>query len=277
MVCPQCGARNPERVASCIFCDEPLTLREEKQPKTAPRSAIPEPDELTPGPAHLGSDSSAEGPDRVKFHEHPSPAVEADAGNPPEEEEDVFRELFSEVVEINRRIKLQKSGLDVETLAGLYTARSFSTPEAMGRTTAAIRQLLRTNQHLAGELERTLERIKARVRTANWSRMEKRRFWNGIADGFLARFKLRPAILEKQTRWTEATIDLYEFVLAHSDELSFEGKSVRTSDRQTGEEFVRLLRLAKQYRDAFRAATDRIGEVGEEPLGRRRVADPGPR
>jgi hypothetical protein len=211
----------------------------------------------------------------VEFRRHHPSTAEAGAGKPPEEEEDVFRELFAEVVEINRRIKLQKKEIDVETLAGLYTARSFSTPEAMGRTTAAIRQLLRTNEHLAEELERALERIKARVRTANWSQIEKRRFWNEIADGFLTRFRLRPAILEKQTRWTDATIDLYEFVLAHSGELSFEGKSVRSSDRETGEEFVRLLRLAKQYRDAFRAATDRIGEVRGEPLGRRRVADSG--
>lgn len=275
MVCPQCGARNPECVANCIFCDEPLALPERKQAETAPRSATAEPDELTYGPEQLQGDAPAEGRDGETSHAHRSPTVEARAGDPSEEEEDVFRELFAEVVEINRRIKRQKSEIDHETLAGLYTARSFSTPEAMGRTTAAIRQLLRTNQHLAGELERALGRIKARVRTANWSQVEKRRFWNEIADGFLTRFKLRPAILEKQTRWTEATIDLYEFVLAHSDELSFEGKSVRTSERDTGEEFVRRLRLAKQYRDAFRAATDRIGEVRGEALGRRRVADSG--
>ncbi len=144
----------------------------------------------------------------------------------------------------------------------------------MGRTTGAIRQLLRTNQRLAGELERALGRIKARVESADWSQADKARFWSKIADGFLTRFKMRPTILEKQQRWTEETIDLYEFVLGHSDELSFDGKRVHASNRETGEEFLRRLRQAKQCRDEFRSAADRTGDLQASPFARKSVSDP---
>jgi len=178
-----------------------------------------------------------------------------------EQEDDIFRELVAGVFEVNRRIKSQKSEIDHEALAALYTARSFSSPEAMGRTTAAIRQLLQANRRIAGEIERVLTRIRGRVEACDWSPAEKTRFWKEIAHGFAAKFELRTEILGKQTAWSEATIDLYEYVLCHSEELSFDGKAVRTSDRDTGEEFVRRLKLAKQCRDAFRAAAARNEEI----------------
>lgn len=273
MVCSRCGAENPVRAAGCIYCGEPLVARRMKghgAEQTERDSREDEP----PGAGQGMAGSSRPGRTAHRSSRSASRSLQTtDAGpeRPLDEEEDLFRELFAEVVEINRRIKRQKSDIDVEALSGLYTARSFSTPEAMGRTTGAIRQLLRTNQRLAAELERALERIKTRVESAHWSRTDKMRFWNKIADGFLARFRMRPAILEKQQRWTEATVDLYEFVLAHSDELNFEGKTVQTSNRETGDEFVLRLRRAKQFRDAYRAATETLGEIRPETHDRRRV------
>lgn len=275
MVCSRCGAENPVRAAGCIYCGEPLVSR--RMPETGLQRATT--DSRQDEPARAGRGMAR--PFRRGQTGHTNPdvasrslqATNAAPEKPLDEEEDLFRELFAEVVEINRRIKRQKSSIDAEALSGLYTARSFSSPEAMGRTTGAIRQLLRTNQRLAAELERALERIKTRVESAHWSRADKMRFWNKIADGFLARFRMRPGILEKQERWTEATVDLYEFVLGHSDELSFEGKTVQTSHRETGEEFVRRLRQAKRFRDAFRAATETLGEIRTETRDRRRVRD----
>jgi hypothetical protein len=271
MVCSRCGAENPVRAAGCIYCGEPLASR--RMPEAGRRETT---DSREDEPPRAGRGMAGSFRNGRTAHKNPDVAsrsfqtTNAGPERPLDEEEDLFRELFAEVVEINRRIKRQKSGIDAEALSGLYTARSFSTPEAMGRTTGAIRQLLGTNQRLAAELERALERIKNRVESACWSRADKMRFWNKIADGFLARFRMRPAILEKQARWTEATVELYEFVLAHSDELSFEGKTVQTSDRETGEEFVRRLRQAKRFRDAFRTATETRGEIRADTHDRRR-------
>jgi hypothetical protein len=100
-----------------------------------------------------------------------------------------------------------------------------------------------------------------RIEGADWAFAEKTRFWKEIASGFAAKFELRSEILDKQTAWSDATIDLYEFVLCHNEDLSFEGKAVRTSDREVGEEFVRRLKQAKQCRDSFRAAAVRNEEI----------------
>ena len=264
MLCPRCAAENPERAPECAFCGHCFhssQLLEEDAPADPPGTT-----QSTNSAAR--SEKTGHGPDEERLtrlmREARNGYTRHGQGKPSnrrEEEDDIFRELVAGVFEVNRRIKSQKSEIDHDTLAALYTARSFASPEAMGRTTAAIRQLLHANHRIAGEIERVLARIRGRIEAAAWSATEKIRFWQEIANGFAAKFQLRSEILDKQTAWSDATIDLYEFVLCHSEELSFEGKAVRTSDRETGEEFVRRLKRAKQSRDAFRAAAARNEEI----------------
>jgi hypothetical protein len=264
MLCPRCAARSHERALECAFCGHsfaPRQLVEEEAPPEPPSSRKSAGFTARPGKAGHSSDEER----LARLMREVQGGYVGRGNRAPssrgEQEDDILRELLAGVLDVNRRIKHQKSEVDREALGGLYTARSFSSPEAMGRTTAAIRQLLHANQRIAGEIERVLTRIRGRVEAAGWSPTDKVRFWREIANGFAAKFKLRSEILEKQTVWSEATIDLYEFVLCNSEELSFEGKAVRTSDRSTGEEFVRRLKRAKQSRDAFRAAAARNEEI----------------
>jgi hypothetical protein len=263
MLCPRCAAENPKRAIECTLCGYCFHLSQLPQEDAAdPPSTSPS----TPSTARPGAAARRLHEDRLArlMREARDGYTRQGRGKPTDrrdQEDDILRELVAGVFEINRRIKRQKGEIDHESLAALYTARSFASPEAMGRTTAAIHQLLDANRRIAGEIERVLARIRGRVEAADWTFGEKTRFWREIASGFTAKFELRTEILEKQKAWSDTTIDLYEFVLCHSDELSFEGKAVRTSDREAGEEFVRRLKQAKQCRDVFRAAAARNEEI----------------
>jgi hypothetical protein len=263
MLCPRCAAENPKRAIECTLCGYSFHLSQLPQEDAAdPPSTSPS----TPSTARAGAPAHRLHEDRLArlMREARDGYTRQGRGKPTnrrDQEDDILRELVAGVFEINRRIKRQKGEIDHESLAALYTARSFASPEAMGRTTAAIHQLLDANRRIAGEIERVLARIRGRVEAADWTFGEKTRFWREIASGFAAKFELRTEILEKQKAWSDTTIDLYEFVLCHSDDLSFEGKAVRTSDREAGEEFVRRLKQAKQCRDVFRAAAARNEEI----------------
>lgn len=264
MQCPRCTAENPERAARCAFCGHGFRRRRhlEDEPLTGQRE-----DPIASLETWIGGHgSNAGGQDRLaRLMREVQSGYKRSNGQKAEsrrdQEDEIFRDLVSGVFEVNRRIKRQKREMDCESLASLYTARSFSSPEAMGRVAGAIRQLLAANRRIAGEIERVLSRIRARIQDMEWTVSEKTRFWQEIANGFAAKFELRSEILEKQTTWSEATIELYEFVLCHSEQLSFEGKSVRACDRETGVEFVRRLKRAKRFRDAFRAAAARNEEI----------------
>lgn len=276
MLCPRCAAENPERAPECAFCHRSFHSFQLSEEESAA-----DPPAMSPSATFAARPESAghrADEDRLArlMRKARNGYTRHDKGKPSnrrEQEDDIFRDLVAGVFDVNRRIKRQKGEVDHEALAALYTARSFASPESMGRTVAAIRQLLHANRRIAGEIERVLARIRGRVEAADWTFAEKTRFWLEIANGFAAKFELRAEILDKQTAWSEATIDLYEFVLCHREELSFEGKSVRTSDRETGEEFVRRLKQAKQCRDAFRAAAVRNEEIQAGLLTEWGIAD----
>jgi hypothetical protein len=275
MLCPRCAAENPERALECALCGHSLESSSSVEEDAADPPDTPPSTRPVARPEKAGHSPNEERLMRLmrEAKDGYTPGDRGKFSNREEQEDDILRELVAGVLEVNRRIKRQKSDVDHEALAALYTARSFATPEAMGRTTAAIRQLLHANRRIAGEIERVLARVRGRVEAAEWNFVEKTRFWQEIASGFTAKFQLRSEILDKQTAWSDATIDLYEFVLSHSDELSFEGKSVRTSGRETGEEFVRRLKNAKQCRDAFRAAAARNEEIQAGLLTEWGIAD----
>jgi hypothetical protein len=144
MFCPRCAAENPERALECALCGNSLH-----------RSQLPEEDAADP-PSTSPSAPTTARPQAAGHRPHEDRLARVmrevrngytrhGGGKPPnhrEEEDDILRELVAGVFDVNRRIKRQKSEIDHESLAALYTARSFASPEAMGRTTAAVRQLL---------------------------------------------------------------------------------------------------------------------------------------
>jgi hypothetical protein len=169
-----------------------------------------------------------------------------------EEEDNIFRDLLADSFEISRRMQRQRSGLDLEALRWLYTARSFSSPEELGRTTRALRVLLDSNLRAASQMRRAVARVKGRIEATAWTSEEKQQFWKDVTEGFTNRFQIREELLDRQREWTEATIELYEFVLANSEGLVFEGRRVRSREEDTGQEFLRLLDHARGCREGLR-------------------------
>lgn len=175
-----------------------------------------------------------------------------------QEEDDILRDFLCRIFETDRKVRQEGQQTDKEALVTLYTARSFSSPEAMGRATGAVRELLQINRRVAAGLQMALGQVKGRIEAARWSDRDKVRFWREFAEGFESKFQFRFEVLESQELWAKATAEAYEFVLCHSDQLRFEGKAVHATSRETGREFIEKLKRAKRCREEFRAAAARF-------------------
>lgn len=261
MLCPECGTHNVERAPACAGCGCPLTppftaSRQPDPPAGAGRSRRSELETLTPVP----SDAS-ERERMTRLVREASGGCSRSAQSLPsgreQEEDDILRDFLSLVFEINRQVTREGGQSDKQALASLYTARSFSSPEAMGRATRAVRELFQVNRRVATGVQKAFDRAKRQVKAAKWSDEDKLLFWSEFTEGFAAKFQLRSVVLESQREWVESTAEVYEFALCHSDELRFEGKTVRASNREIGREFVAKVRHAKHCRDEFRAAAAR--------------------
>jgi hypothetical protein len=272
MLCPRCATDSPGQAARCVFCGEPLSPlfspagipAPEARPETAPggnggkrrtaaaiRGRRSRPSTAAPD---TGDHRIARLIRQVAAGSHTPPETHF-ATSREEQEDDILRDLLSEAFEIGRRMERQRSSIDCGPLRYLYTARSFSSPEEMGRATRVVRLLLESNRRAAGQMQRAVARVKGRIEATAWSRVEKRKFWRDVTEGFVSRFQIRDALLDRQREWTEATIELYEFVLFHSDVFSFEGRLVRSRDDVAGREFLAKLNHAKQCREEFRRET----------------------
>ncbi|HEV2386767.1 MAG TPA: hypothetical protein VGS20_05870 [Candidatus Acidoferrales bacterium] len=175
-----------------------------------------------------------------------------------DEEDDIFRDMLAGVFAMNRRIASRRAEPDRGGLQQLYTADSFSSPEKMGRATRAVRQLLEDNRSIAREMQAIVTQVKARVEAARWPEPDKGKFLAEVDEGFAAKYRIRARILDALRRWSEATADLYELVLAHNDTLQFDGKTVRARGRETGSEFMQKLETAKRCRDEFQQAAAQL-------------------
>ncbi|HVC00104.1 MAG TPA: hypothetical protein VNJ12_12340 [Candidatus Dormibacteraeota bacterium] len=204
---------------------------------------------------------------------NPHPARTLPAGRD-REEDDILRDFLALLFDINRKVNEQSKETDKEALAALYTARSFLSPETMGRATRAVRELFQINRRVAAEMRIALDGVKGRIEGAQWSEGEKTLFWREFRQGFAAQFRLRSELFETQEMWARATSEVYEFALCHSDELRFEGKTVRASSREVGRQFVGKLKHAKHCREEFRAAAARLHEEQVTLMIQRGVAAP---
>lgn len=249
MLCPSCRSENERLAGTCASCgrrlpDPPLSedaIRVARLVREAARGV--------------------------------SPPREGRPATREREEDDILRSLLSSLFQINRKAKERLREIDRGSLAALYTAKSFSSPESLARATRAVRQLLRANERVAEEMRQVLRRTRQRVESRAWAPAEKRAFWREAEEGFAAKFQFRSDAMEKQRAWTEATVDVYEFVLCHSEELRFDGKTARAGNREIGQQFIDKLKRAKQCREVFRAASGRIHREQSILLGQWGIDD----
>lgn len=262
MVCPQCGAESSGRAAECSSCGRPLPALRASQAGASPGKSRGN------GRARLAKKPAPKLPERADRERFARLAREAAQGDSrprrkasascEEQEDEILRGFLSRVMEINSRVVRQNVQTDKEALAALYTAKSFSSPEAMGRATRAVRQLLQINGRVAEEMQRALRDVKGQIESAKMTSLEKALFWREVTEGFASQFQPRSEILQMQKMWAEATTEVYEYALCHSEQLHFEGKTVRASSREVGREFIEKLKLAKSCREEFRSAAARV-------------------
>lgn len=295
MECPRCSANCCEQEGRCPTCGEPLAsplqaadsgaadvfLQEnpadaigsaEKgtmtEHETSSARAIPE---SSASPAASFDSRFAELVRMVAGADSPSGA----ASEPTltlGEQAIGLREFLAEIVRISRQTAQERSSPELKPVGALYTARSFSSPEEMGRSIRAIRLFLHINERAAAQFEYALARIRGRIEATHWEKPETRKFWVAVERLFTESLLERSQLLDLQKQWTEASVDLYEFVLTHADRLIFEGRLVRSRDHESGRDFLQKLHLAKQCRDIFRRQSAKISEISTS-LAQKWVAD----
>lgn len=137
-----------------------------------------------------------------------------------------LRDLYKDVIQLNREYQKESDELDNAELANLYSPSSYATAAKMTRILAELRatEAVDTKQNAA--LKPLLESLKNRIRALDISENEKEECLRGVDKGIMAESSDRERVYAKEKDWLDQSIDLYQFALDNKKSFTVHNNAV---------------------------------------------------
>lgn len=158
----------------------------------------------------------------------------------------------------------QKAAALRSDLQALYSAASYSSPEAMKRSADAVRNVTQLDHQFVVQLEQWPAHVQQQVVQSHIS--DKDGFMKGFNETFT---NSRVVVLRKQgdeieAHWCEATLALYNFALAHSGQIRVKNEHVIIDDANMRAQFNNLLRESREQRKKMTDANTELAKLQNE-------------
>jgi hypothetical protein len=182
------------------------------------------------------------------------------------------RDFFHDLIVMNQQYSAEVANLDQSALASLYSPRSYSSRKGMEKIVAQLQSALAVDQKYSS-LDPILQSVENRVRSADAPDAEKQGFLKGLKESASRTLASRNETFRTGKNWMEATIDLYQFTIAHSSEYSVRGGKLYFRNAAAQEEFTsrqsKAISLQNEFLKAQHVAEDMqknaLGEFGVSP------------
>lgn len=177
------------------------------------------------------------------------------------------RETFHDVLIMNQQYVGEMSALDRSAMQNLYSEDSYAGVTHMRKVVAQIKGSLTVDEKYAS-IDPILKNLEARVSAANAPETEKQDYLKGVQLGFEQSLGRRTELIHKEEEWAKSTIDLYQFLIAHTNDYSIQNKKLIIPDSSTRAEFRSLqanaISLHKELRKMRKGMTESRNEKFSE-------------
>jgi len=145
------------------------------------------------------------------------------------------RDFFHDIMVMNQQYTAEVAQLDQSAITHLYSPGSYSSRKGMEKIVAQLQSSLAVEEKHSS-LDPLLKAVTDRVRAADAPETEKEEFLKGLKESATRSFAPRDETLRAEKNWFEASIDLYQFTIAHSSEYSVRGGKLyfRNAPAQAG-------------------------------------------
>jgi hypothetical protein len=182
------------------------------------------------------------------------------------------RDFFHDIMVMNQQYKAEVAQLDQSAITHLYSPGTYSSKKGMEKIVAQLQALLAVDEKYSS-LDPFLKSVENRVRSADAPDSEKEEFLKGLKESATRNMAPRNETFRTAKNWFEASIDLYQFTIAHSSEYSVRGGKLyfRNAPAQAGftsrqskaislhDEFLKAKHLAEV------AQKNALGDLGVSP------------
>lgn len=196
-------------------------------------------------------------------------AKEAAGVAPPTPDQSVWdgpvRQFFADLAKFNRQYIAEADALDQSVLKDLYSVGSFRDRERMEKTLSQLRATRDVDQKYSS-IEPIIEQMKSRVRALDAPDSVKEQFLNGFTSSATEVLVKRADVTSKEEAWMQASIELYEFMIAKKPSYFIRENRLVFQDTPALSEFQMRMKKAEALRDDALRTKDSFDELNRKTL-----------
>jgi hypothetical protein len=182
------------------------------------------------------------------------------------------RDFFQDILQRNQNYSAEAAALDSAAIKDLYSSSSYGGKVHMEKVISQLQAALAVDEKYA-PLDPIMKRMDDRVATVNVSESEKQAFLKGMKNSMEKSLAPREELLRTEEVWMKSTIDLYKFVIAHTNDYSirdnklyFRNDAVRDEFTSQQSEAIALHKDFLKAKSAFEESRkNKMNELGVAP------------
>ena len=149
------------------------------------------------------------------------------------------RDFFRDLLDRNQQYIKEVNALDNSAIKNLYSADSYAGKVHMEKVLSQLRAAHSVDSKYSS-IEPVLKIMRDRVAAAHASEREKQDFLKGMNESLKRSLKPREELLRVEKLWMDSTMDLYEFMVAHSSDYSIQDTKLYFADGKLRKQFTTL-------------------------------------
>jgi hypothetical protein len=150
----------------------------------------------------------------------------------------------------------------------LYSAQSYERDISIRSSISYVQTCLALQHDMLGAMDAAILRGKPRIDAQSWSQSRKDSVWQHFYDGYQ---KSRPnwkTLVDKEAKWTDDTVRLYQFTLDHRDKFTVQNGQLLFSDDVARIRFNELVNATNDSRTGVLKASEELQRASRDYLGR---------
>jgi hypothetical protein len=163
------------------------------------------------------------------------------------------REFFQDILDMNRQYATDVASLDNSAIKNLYSPESYDGKAHMEKVVAELQEAITVDERYAS-LDPIMKKMEERIARTDISESDKQAFLRGMKNNAQASLAPRNRMFQAEQVWMQRTIELYQYMAAHSTEYSIREKKLYFQNAATKDEFSsrqsKAIALHKDFLDA---------------------------
>jgi hypothetical protein len=147
------------------------------------------------------------------------------------------RDFFQDILQMNRSYSAEAAALDSSAIKDLYSSSSYGGKVHMEQVISQLAAALAVDEKYAS-LDPLMKKMDDRVAALSVSEGEKQAFLKGMKNSMEKNLAPREKLLRTEEVWMKSTIDLYKFVIAHTNDYSIRDNKLYFRNDAVRDEFT---------------------------------------